>query len=540
MAKQRKKQMSAKPKPKLKPTVSESKKPGTGFGRRLLKISPVLVLFLAVWAWAAWWYGPTLRIAREYSFWAPDSTLMYYQEGKAWGELWKIGLLMLQTYRWPILGGAVTALMVAIGTHLLGYCLRLKGWWQLLQYLPATIFLGLTAYIGFDLYFEHEAGRFMGMPALCVLVLVILAAIIRSFSRHPFPWPWKQGEVNGKIRCTEWALALLPVVVAMCITTWMRPEVRVTTQMQCLMMEQDWKGMQEVARRHATLSYRPIAAYYAIATVMRGEQGSRMFDIRMDYDDPYIHGMNGSVSSQSNYYLMDCDFHAGLIQTAIHHGIEQMTMNGPSIRTLKLLTKCALLTDEQEVARKYLRILNRVPFEGKWVERYSSMVGDSLAVEGDPEFKMVRLTEPVRDFFENSFQQPVFLGYNAQLTQGRSINALWNSLTVHIYTKTMPQFVERLQPLEGTTLPESYAQAVAVLSSKHPQLLQAFPDAKAQQMRMSAFVNDVKDKMSDRTKYAPELFSKYKGYYPYYYFFGNLKATKKKEPDQTSSSSGVN
>ena len=39
---------------------------------------------------------------------------------------------------------------------------------------------------------------------------------------------------------------------------------------------------------------------------------------------------------------------------------------------------------------------------------------------------------------------------------------------------------------------------------------------------------------------AYELFGKYKGYYPYYYFFGNLKATKKGYTGLSTSNSGVN
>ena len=46
--------------------------------------------------------------------------------------------------------------------------------------------------------------------------------------------------------------------------------------------------------------------------------------------------------------------------------------------------------------------------------------------------------------------------------------------------------------------------------------------------------------MSDRPGHAYELFGKYKGYYPYYYFFGNLKATKKGYTGQVTSNSGVN
>ncbi len=506
------------------------------------RIPAMAVLFVAVWAWAAFYYAPVLRITREYSFWAPDTTLMAYEAGRPWGQLWCFGLMLLQLYRWPILGGALTALMVTASTHLTAYCLRLKGWWRLLQYIPAALYLGYTAFLGFDLYFEAETGMLMGVPAAYLFVIIVLSLIIRSFSRsHHIPSPWQEARSeNAKLYRSQLFVALLPALIATGITHWMRPYVRVTAQMQCQMMEQDWKAMAETARKNGEMSYRPIAAYYAIATVMRGEQASRMFDIRMDYDEPYMHGFNGTENNATNYYLMDCDLAAGLVQTAIHHGVEQMTMNGPSIRTLKVLTKCALLTGEWEVAKKYLRILEFVPFEGDFIRKYSAMVGNTEAVNADPEFKMVRLTEPTRDLMENSFVQPVFLGYNAALLEGRSINALWNSLTVQLYTKTMPQFVARCQPLQGTAVPETYAQALAVLSAKQPQLAQQYPDIAIQQQRLANFINQVKPMMSDRAGNAPKLYEKYKGYYPYYYFFGNLKATRKKSDAPASSNSGVN
>lgn len=564
---------------------------------------PMLVMFVAVWLWAASFYGPVLRIAREFSFWAPDDTVMYFMEGRPWGGLWVLGRMLLMLYRWPVVGALLTATLVTLTTHLLGYCLRLKGWWRVLQYIPALLYMALTAYAGFDLFFEAETGIFMGVPALCTLVMAVLALIIRSFSRKPFPWLWQPekwaDDVPVRRRNAQTvvllAAALLPSLTAITITQTMRRDVRVVTRMQCeqlaLEQEQDamqymqrWENMQDIARNNTSLSTRPIAAYYAMATVMRGEQGSRMFDIRLEYDEPWMHGFtkgsltsifsssdseepndstesrgeairkmaSGIGNSSNNYYTPECDYHAGLVQTAIHHGMEAMTMNGPSLRTLKLLTKCALLKGEWEVARKYLRILGKVPFEGDFVGKYSAMVAQPEKINADPEFKMVRLTEPVSNMFENTFIQPVFLGYNAALTEGASINALWNSLSVLLYTKSMPAFVERVMSLENTPLPATYAQALCIYGVKNPDVLQRFPGMKIEDSRFATFIQDIKDHVKDangkdiRRENAGWLFNKYKkelngwGYYPLYYYFGNLKATKKKPSTNNTSNGGVN
>ena len=189
-------------------------------------------------------------------------------------------------------------------------------------------------------------------------------------------------------------------------------------------------------------------------------------------------------------------------------------------------------------------MLEHVPFEDEFVEKYRPMLYDSEKVDSDPELQKVRLTEPMHDTFENFYIQPTFLGYTAALTEGRSLNALWNSLMVHIYTKTMPQFIERCAPIRGTTPPKSISEALYLMSGKYPQIGQSFPMLGYHQGRMASFMTEVKPYMEShetRAAHARELFPKYKGYYPYYYFFGNLKATKRKDVTREGSSNqGVN
>ena len=60
------------------------------------------------------------------------------------------------------------------------------------------------------------------------------------------------------------------------------------------------------------------------------------------------------------------------------------------------------------------------------------------------------------------------------------------------------------------------------------------------QPQFQTFLHTVQPYMKDRAGYANELFPKYKGYYPYYYFFGNLKSTRKKDDKESPSSAGVN
>lgn len=507
------------------------------------------LLMVALCIWISWYYGDVFRMARERSFWVADSKQMEFLLQQEYGGLWYIGRMMLSLFRYPWAGGAVLALMLTAATWCVGYDLRVKPRLRFIQYIPVGIYLMCIAYEGVNVFLENEGGMLTGVPFCVTLILVIWAVMIRSFSRKPTPAmigiPQDETRTDNLLQV---AMAVIVIAVPTIFIQLERPYTRVIASESVGVIEQDWQRIMKVARDNAELSYRPMAAPYAIALVHTDQLNDRLYDIRLDYDSIYTHGRGGSFNTGLALYQEDCDFHAGLIQTCIHHAIERITMIGPNIHSMELLVKCHLMTGEWEAARKYLRILRDVPFEGDFISKYSPMVGNMEMVDADPEIAMLRLTEPMHDNLENNLPQPTFMGYNSQLVEGRSINALKQSLAVCAYTKLMPAFMMRTQPLEGTTPPQNIADALCLMSSKDPGIPQRFTGLDYRMNILKGFLNSVGDKIKatptmtsaqNRELHARELFDSYRGYYPYYYFFGNLKATRKSK-EYSSSNAGVN
>ena len=129
------------------------------------------------------------------------------------------------------------------------------------------------------------------------------------------------------------------------------------------------------------------------------------------------------------------------------------------------------------------------------------------------------------------FEEPIFLGYNCVLMAGRSSEALMQSLMACLYSKRMPDFLMRCEPLIGSTPPRTVAEGLVTQSFKNEQVLKAFPQLKMNAQMYQSFLRNIQPYMKDRAAAAPKLFDQYKGYYPYYYFFGNLKATRKTHVD---------
>ncbi len=520
--------------------------------------------FVVTYLWATWWMGDTFQVAREHSFFSFDKTLMHGLWQKPYGHLWIVGRALLTLYRWPLVGGLMVAFLLTVGAWLFAYCLRIRptSRWHLLSYLPSIAWMAWVAWKGLNLYFQSEPGSTLGILFLGVLVCTIDAFIIWTFKgrkktegEQPQETTSQASSANGpkgKSKPSEnlsaWVVPSMVILsfcilllIPFCITHLRHPYQRPFAQMQTQLWNEDWTGMVETAQENATLSYRPLTANYAIALVHTGHLTDALFDIRMDFDSLYIHGYGGEANLGTDLYLIDCNYHAGLFRAANHRAMEHLTMMGPTLFSLKHLTRLALLGYEWNVARKYLHILRQTPFEGDFIERYEPMVGHPELVEADPTFATLRLTEPVADSFESQYQQPTFLGYTATLAAGRSKEALMQSLMANLYSKRMPDFLMRCEPLIGSTPPRSIAEGLVTQTTKNPSILQAFPQL---QMNVQVFQNFVRanaETLKDRPANARRLFEEYKGYYPYYYFFGNLKATRKSDQKEHATSNvGVN
>ena len=514
---------------------------GSGLRLAAAKVPVHVVFFALTWLWAAWYYGSVFHVSREYSFWVADLRIMEFVLSQPYGFLRYIGRAMLQLYQYPWLGGLFMALILTAGSWLTGYCMRLRPAWRAIQYLPALFYMAVVTWHGLDIFVEARTGFIFGIPLLALDVLCIWAVIIRSFSKKPAP-----AFIRVPQDETPWQnrLQLLVIVAAMAaiigFDQWQRPYVRVICRLMDMEYKQDWVGIQKLARANATMSNRPMACAYAIALVQTDQVGERLYDIRLDYDSLHVHGVDGEHNNASILYVPEGNYYGGFLESSQHACMEQMVMGGPTSRLLKLQVKCALMRNEWALAEKYLALLRRVPFEGAFVKKYGPMVRRNDLIEADREMALIRLTEPIHDSFENQYQQPLFMGYNLMLVEGRSRNALINSLCVCLYTKLMPQFVERLEPLVGTTPPSIIMDGIMLAENKNPGLMQHFSGFNYRQPQLQSFLQATQPYMKDRPGHAYELFPKYKGYYPYYYFFGNLKATKKGYTSLSSSNSGVN
>ena len=498
-----------------------------------LKGLELVCFFVLTWLWASWWMGDVMRIAYERSYVAADSTLMYWLWQQSFGWLWIIGRALLTLYRWPVLGGLLVAVLLTGGSWLLGYSLHLSSRWRWLQFLPAFSWMMWTAYEGLNLFYMHEPGRVLAVPFLVVVICAIGAGIRRGLTPRT---PYKGG--SGHLTTL---FILLIFALPMYYLTQRHPYLRPLTRMQVQLLHSDYAGISHTAHEHADMSYRPMAGYYVIALAHTGHLADQLFDIKLDFDTIQAVGYTGKPNQCMNYHIIDCNYHAGLIRAARHYAVEDLTMSGPSLYIMKMLVKMSLLEGDWAVARKYLHIINKAPFEGEFLHTYEPMVEHPELVQADPELAAVLKVVPPYHTFEQMYEKPGFVGFYANLRAFQNPETLVWSTVACLYSKRMPDFLQRCGKLQGTTPPRSISEGLLTQIYKYPDIAKAFPQLEMIANRYDLFLQEAQPYMQDRERGAEVLFEKYKGYYPYYYFFGNLKSTRKPSGEEEKNyKAGVN
>lgn len=500
----------------------------------------VMVFFFLVWIWAGFWYDDVFLMAREYSFFAFDRLLMHPVWEQPYGSLWLVGRALLVLFAWPWMGGFVLAVILALMSWLTGCLFRLSVRWRFLQYIPALCYLYILTWTGFDAYVFAEPGRILGIPFCMMLILALQVGFLRTFTHRHLPWIWKcQADEIGRWNGVWTGLVLLAVVGAGLYGNLVRPEVRVTARLQCLMWNRQWNEMSRTAEEWKG-SCRPVAAYHAVALVRNGRLLDDLFKVRYDFQPIHLTSRKGAPSIGREIYEADCNFHAGLIQAACRNDMEQMTLDGISTVRLRRLVRCALLRGETNLALRYLLVLSRQPFEDKFVACYRQLAAHPEQLRKDPELGDIMETEPLEDQFESAFMRPLFIGYYLGMKQARNRKSHDMATAASLYARMLPLFLYRAAAYaESGYYPPVVADALGMMKAGNVPAAASFTHVEAQTGR---YVNFARTFSGTDTlaiyRQAIRQFDDYKGYYPYYYYFGHPE---KDETDlQEQEKGGIN
>lgn len=498
----------------------------------LKKEGQYILFFLCSWLLLWLYYGDVLYIAQQNSFFTWNAQLMQFvTKNQPYGYLWWLGRGILQLFYFPVLGSLIVSLMLTAISKLFHYVFFYKKNSFFIQFLLAFLWLFYIFYQGYDLYYQRETGRILGIPFCILIILTLQSSFIFTFRRKR----------SVQVEYKKSRLLAAPIVflgVTGILILWnetFRAYVRPTAHMQRALQNENWDEMKKTAVE-CKVSARPIAAYYAIALLEKGEITQSLFDIEYNYEEIFLHDRGGKKDYGTAYYEADCNFHAGLINTAYRNAMERLTMEGPSALVLKILIESSLLNKEYKLCDKYLEIMHHLPFEKDFIKKIESLRSNQTQLAANTRLNKIINLIPTKNAFETQFREPLFLGYNITLLEGRSWEALDASLAACLYSKMLPDFLLRTEPLIGSYLPQNIQDALIMQSLKNPQISKAFNLDQMSQYKYRLFLIQAQKYTKNKAEGAEKLKEEYMGYYPYYYFFGNTSSDTNTETNPSEKS----
>lgn len=104
----------------------------------------------------------------------------------------------------------------------------------------------------------------------------------------------------------------------------------------------------------------------------------------------------------------------------------------------------------------------------------------------------------------------------------------------------MPDFLIRTQPLIDSTLKRNIEDALTMEASKNNKISEAFHIGTLSLQKYNLFMNSAAPYRKNRKEGAKKLKEQFLGYYPYYYFFGNIKSENKEKATKTENKPQIN
>lgn len=507
----------------VQPRTARSLAYGAGF----------MLLFLLIWLV----YGPVLECTEQYSYVSANPDTMHYVASQPLGHIYWAGRWMLLVCKWAPLGAAVFAGLFTLTAWLADYALRMPARWAGIGFIIPLAEWGWVAWRGTSIYFKSEPSLLMLIPAATLLAVALLAALawaVRKATKQTAPAA-QAARRAVPIGCI--VMAALSIGTAWAIGHF-NENVILTARLKNLMWEQDWDTMIEEARGSSRPT-RSVAAYHAIALQQTGQLLDGMYDLA--YDFPKLNLEQRGGSDEYALFTADCNFYAGLTYGAYRTAMDHIVQDGPSLYFFKRMALCALLNGEDELCRKYLALIKKNPFENRFAEKYSAMVGHTDRIDADPELKGVIALLPQDSTTEQNYRRPLFLGYNAGLRSGTDASLL-TSAAACLYSKDLPAFMVRAEIMRAKNMrfPACMQQAIAILALKDNSLLKQYPQVgRFVPDEVRAFLLDAKPYVKDRLALRHELKERWLGSYVYYYYTENNDPDQVVQP-QTGEKAGVN
>ena len=158
-------------------------------------------------------------------------------------------------------------------------------------------------------------------------------------------------------------------------------------EMRRAMEQSDWEGMLRAVTAFKEEPTRAIVMMKNLALFRLGRQGDEMYHYKTGAKAPNAPMkiyMTQSVVGRAIYYEY------GQVNYCYRWCLEDGVEFGWRAEYLKYMTRCALVTGEIEVARKYIRLLKHTRFHKEWAEAQEQYANHPETIKDDKDYAIVK------------------------------------------------------------------------------------------------------------------------------------------------------
>ena len=315
---------------------------------------------------------------------------------------------------------------------------------------------------------------------------------------------------------------------AMIILPYRDPNFSATNRITLALEERDYEKALEAAR---DLDERPTRLNNLLthaALNHLGATGDRLFTFPIS-DNPYNTRFPGNALREAG--ARPVYYHFGRVYDAYRWGMEDMVEYGPRVEYLDLMARCALLTGDLPLARRYASMLQKTAFHKERARTYLRYADNPAEMDNDPEFSTIRPYMAFNNSLggDNAMIE-TYLSQSIAALEGGPAPLVELSMQYNLIRKSIENFWPRfiLYARNHQRIPRHYQEAAILFSTLENRIdwhqFNIDPDV---QQRFNTFMEMAQRNSANPEAVNAELFLPLFGdtYWYYYFFVNNLKTT---------------
>ena len=367
--------------------------------------------------------------------------------------------------------------------------------------------------------FDKEYAEYYTPYYVLVTVLVVMAAM---YCHH------RDAVVRKPLLWSGCQLLVVGIVTFALQHYWYKDEnFHKELRMAQAIESQDWKAICAEAAIQEDEPTRAIVMMRNLALFRLGRQGNEMYHYK-NGSKPYASPLPVNLAQVVGLPLYFC---YGQQNMCYRWSMEYCVELGWRAEYLKYLTRCALVSGEFNVARKYLEILKHTRYHKQWATHYERFLDNEKALRVDKEFEPVFHLATGADIL-NSGQMAAEKNLMVQFLSVNSTDSLYQEQAVYsaLWMKDTrlfwPRFIQYAQSHGDQPMPVHFQEAAYLYGHLERGVdVSQMPFDKAIVENYTAFVRDA-DQYANmgEEQMARMLYPRYgQTFYYEYYFVRNLQ-----------------